>query len=164
MGAQIGGSGGPQADINVTPLVDIVLVLLIIFMVITPLLAKNLPIEVPQKAEIDEPEPDEIKDQVVLKLFTDGHIEVNKETVELAALETFLHDMYDTRASKVMFFEGEDDAPYGNAVHLMDIAKGAGVVTIGIMTPPDEPPEGLLPEGALPEIDVGSPGAPAAPE
>ena len=163
MGAKIGGTGGPQADINVTPLVDIVLVLLIIFMVITPLLAKNLPIEVPQKAELEEP-PDEIKDQVVLKLFTDGHIEVNKETVELANVEDVLRDTFDGKADKVMFFEGEDEAPYGNAVHLMDLAKGAGVTTIGIMTPPDEPEfdpllEGGVPleGGALPEVDVPAP-------
>jgi len=153
------GSKGPQADINVTPLVDIVLVLLIIFMVITPLLAKNIPIEVPQKAEVEDPQ-EEIKDQVVLKLFSDGHIEVNKETVVLEEVEQLLTDLYSDRAEKVMFFEGEDDALYGGAVALMDMAKGAGVDTIGIMTP-DENEEI---EGPLPEIDVGGPAAPEAPE
>ena len=152
------GSKGPQADINVTPLVDIVLVLLIIFMVITPLLAKNIPIEVPQKAELEEP-PDEIKDQVVLKLFSDGHIEVNKETVALEEVEQLLTDLYRDKAERVMFFEGEDDALYGGAVALMDMAKGAGVDTIGIMTPNEDAPV----EGPLPEIDVGGP-APEAPE
>ncbi len=152
-------SKGPQADINVTPLVDIVLVLLIIFMVITPLLAKNIPIEVPQKAELEEP-PDEIKDQVVLKLFSDGHIEVNKETVVLDEVQQLLTDLYDSREEKVMFFEGEDDALYGGAVALMDMAKGAGVETIGIMTPNED--DGA--EGPLPEIDAdGNPYVPPAP-
>ena len=154
------GSKGPQADINVTPLVDIVLVLLIIFMVITPLLAKNIPIEVPQKAEFEEP-PDEIKDQVVLKLFSDGHIEVNKETVQLEEVEQLLSDLYIDRAEKVMFFEGEDDALHGGAVALMDMAKGAGVETIGIMTPNEDEEAG----DPFPEIDAdGAPVAPAAPE
>ncbi len=154
------GSKGPQADINVTPLVDIVLVLLIIFMVITPLLAKNIPIEVPQKAELEDP-PDEIKDQVVMKLFADGHIEVNKETVALEDLPQLLTDLYDARAAgdKVMFFEGEDDSLYGGAVALMDLAKGAGVETIGIMTPDED--EGGADGGAT---DVGEGGGQPAAE
>ena len=134
MGAKIGGSGGPQADINVTPLVDIVLVLLIIFMVITPLLAKNIPIEVPQKTELDEP-PEEIQEQVVLKLFADGHAELNRTPVTPEELEGRLRTKMAGRSQRVMFFEGEDDAVYGFAVKLMDIARGAGVATIGIMTP-----------------------------
>ena len=146
------GAKGPQADINVTPLVDIVLVLLIIFMVITPLLAKNIPIEVPQKAQLEEP-PDEINDQVVMKLFADGHIEVNKTPVLLEAVGPLIAETFDKRREKVMFFEGEDDANYGNAVALMDLAKGNGVETVGIMTPSKEledlgpPAEGLPAEG-----------------
>ena len=136
MGVKIGGSGGPQADINVTPLVDIVLVLLIIFMVITPLLAKNIPVEVPQKTELDEPPP-EIQEQIVLKLFADGHAELNRSPVTAENLEARLRTKLAGRPQRVMFFEGEDDAVYGSVVHLMDIARGAGVSTIGIMTPGD---------------------------
>jgi biopolymer transport protein ExbD len=153
------GAKGPQADINVTPLVDIVLVLLIIFMVITPLLAKSIPVEVPQKADFEDP-LDEIKDQVVLKLFADGHIEVNKETVAVEELELLLSDLYADRSEKVMFFEGEDDARYGGAVTLMDLARGAGVETIGIMTPNDDVAPAA---GPFPEIDGEAP-APLAPE
>jgi len=152
MGAKIGGPGGPQADINVTPLVDIVLVLLIIFMVITPLLAKNIPVEVPQKTELDEPPPETIKDQMVLKLFADGHVELNKETVDLSHLPVLLEEKYISRADKVLFFEGEDDAVYGQAITLMDIAKGAGIATIGIMTSDFDP---SLPSG-LAEADYGA--------
>jgi len=136
MGAKIGGTGGPQADINVTPLVDIVLVLLIIFMVITPLLAKNIPVEVPEKTELDEPPP-EIKEQIVLKLFADGHAELNRSPVGTMELEERLRAKFAGRSQRVMFFEGEDDAVYGMAVKLMDIARGAGASTIGIMTPGD---------------------------
>jgi len=159
MGSKVGGSGGAQSDINVTPLVDIVLVLLIIFMVITPLLAKNIPIEVPQKAELEEP-PDEIKDQVVMKLFADGHVEINKQRVAIEDVPKAVEDAMRAKPDKVMFFEGEDDAAYGNAVALMDMAKGAGAVTLGIMTPSDEPPPL---EGAIPGEDGGEIPADPAP-
>ena len=128
MGAKIGDNKGPQADINVTPLVDIVLVLLIIFMVITPLLAKNIPVEVPQKTELDEP-PAEIQEQVVLKLFADGHAELNRNPVSAEELEGRLRTKMAGRSQRVMFFEGEDDAVYGFAIKLMDIARGAGVAS-----------------------------------
>jgi len=154
MGMQVGGKG-PQADINVTPLVDIVLVLLIIFMVITPLLSKQLPIEVPQKAEIDEP-PAETKDQLFIKLFEDGRVELNKTEITLEELETTLTDKLGAISNpkeRVVFFDGEDYAPYGNAVAVMDIAKGAGAETIGMITPKDlEDPIPGVPgaEGAAP--------------
>ena len=142
----VGGSGA-QADINVTPLVDIVLVLLIIFMVITPLLSKSLEIEVPQKVEDPEPLEEKLKEQMVLKLFADGHVELNKTVTTLETIEDQLRDIYSSRTDKVLFFEGEDDAPYGNAVVLMDLAKGAGVGTIGIMTPVEAPEGELGPDG-----------------
>ena len=127
----------PQSEINITPLVDIVLVLLIIFMVITPLLSKSLPIEVPQKAEMEmlEQLP---KDQMVLKLFADGHIELNTHQLALEEVGPALKSKYKKRKEKILFFEGEDDAVYGLAVHLMDLAKGAGVETVGMMTKSDE--------------------------
>ncbi len=148
MGAKVGGKG-PQADINVTPLVDIVLVLLIIFMVISIADVRKIPVEVPQKTELEEPK-EQIKDQVVLKLFADGHIEVNKKTVEVEELASVLEETFMSRAEKVLFFEGEDDAPYGNAVALMDLAKGAGVVTLGIMTPDEEEASPAAPAAPLP--------------
>jgi biopolymer transport protein TolR len=147
MGMQVGGGGGAQADINVTPLVDIVLVLLIIFMVITPLLSKNIEIEVPQKVEDPDPPDEKLKEQMVLKLFADGHFELNKTAFTLENIEAELTSIYKSRDDKVLFFEGEDDAPYGNAVVLMDMAKGAGVATIGIMTPNEAPEEVLGPDG-----------------
>jgi len=161
MGMAVGGKGA-QSDINVTPLVDIVLVLLIIFMVITPMLTKQLPIEVPQKAEIDEP-PEDSKDQLFIKLFEDGHIELNKNEVTPEELKTKLEGQLTPRPWKerVVFFDGEDGAPYGAAVAVMDIAKGAGASTIGMVTPREvelglEPVPGA--EGA------GEAPAPEAPE
>jgi biopolymer transport protein ExbD len=142
MGAKLGGSRGAQADINVTPLVDIVLVLLIIFMVITPLLSKNIPIEVPMKAEMEEP-PEQIKDQVVVKVFVDQHIEINTKRVTLDGIHNVVSEAMSGRRfeDKVVFFEAEDDVPYGLAVAVLDSVKGAGVATLGMMTPTKDEPE-----------------------
>jgi len=163
MGMSVGGKG-VQSDINVTPLVDIVLVLLIIFMVITPMLTKQLPIEVPQKAEIDEP-PAESKDQLFIKLFDDGHIELNQNEVTLEELATSLDSKLAGRSSKdrVVFFDGEDEVPYGNAVIVMDTAKGAGAETIGMVTPRaggEALPEAGGDEGDDPAGDSPDGGAP----
>ena len=136
MGAAV-GKKGPQGDINVTPLVDIVLVLLIIFMVITPLLAKNIPVEVPEKNEQEEP-PEQIKDQLVLKLFSNGHIELNRTPVTAEELDQLLHDKVAAGKGAVMFFEADADAVYGQAVALMDLARGAGIGTLGMMTPDED--------------------------
>lgn len=125
---------GPAADINITPLVDIVLVLLIIFMVITPLLTKSLPILVPEKAEVDEP-TELMKKQIVVHLFKDNHIEVNHQITPMDDLEERLIKGLKILPDKVVFFEADDDASYGNAVLVMDIIKGAGVRQVGIMTP-----------------------------
>ena len=148
MGAKI-GSKGPQADINVTPLVDIVLVLLIIFMVITPLLAKNIPIEVPMKAEMEEP-PEQIKEQVVVKVFTDQHIEINTKPVALDGIDAVVSDAMSGRRTedRIVFFEAEDDVPYGLAVAVLDSVKGAGVATLGMMTPNKDDDSAAPAEGA----------------
>jgi len=142
MGAKIGGQRGAQSEINVTPLVDIVLVLLIIFMVITPLLAKNIPIEVPMKAEMEEP-PEQIKDQVVVKVFTDQHIEINTKEVALDGIYEVISDAMSGRRfeDKIVFFESEDDVPYGLAVAVLDAVKGGGAGTLGMMTPDKDDPE-----------------------
>jgi biopolymer transport protein TolR len=157
------GGKGANADINVAPLVDVVLVLLIIFMVITPLLAKNIPIEVPQKTEMEEPPDDKLKEQVVLKLFSDGHVEVNKQTVALDDVEKVIEETYKNRKDKVMFFEGEDDAVYGLAVQLMDAAKGAGVDTVGIMTPRRDEDGNIIEAPEFADPGDGAPAEPAAP-
>ncbi len=136
MSMDIGG-GGVKADINITPLVDIVLVLLIIFMVITPLMTKMLPVLVPEKSEIEQP-TEQMKKQVVVHLYADNSIEVNHEPVLMEDLEERLKLALKIQTEKIVFFEADDDAAYGNAVIVMDLIKGAGVRTIGIMTPDEE--------------------------
>ena len=110
-------------------------------MVITPLLAKNIPVEVPMKAEVDD-QPEQIKEQVVVKLFADQHIEINTKRVRYDEIDQVIGDALDGRPAdeKVVFFEGEDDAPYGLAVRVLDAVKGAGAVTLGMMTPNKDVP------------------------
>jgi biopolymer transport protein ExbD len=144
------GGKGPSSEINITPLVDVVLVLLIIFMVISPMLTKHIPIEVPEESEA-QPDTDTIKDQVILRLRASGEIVLNKDTVPLEGLDERIFDLMKGRAQKVIFFDAEDNVPYTNVVSVMDLCKSAGVETIGIVTVDLEAAEsGGVQEGALP--------------
>ena len=131
-----GGKGGAQSDINVTPLVDVVLVLLIIFMVVTPLLQKSLEAEIPdQDAPPSPPDPTE-PIQVVISVKRDGtYLNLDKVTDE--ELATRLEGMMKSRAKekRLAFVTGEDDLAFGAIAHVMDIARGAKVEHVGIIDP-----------------------------
>jgi len=134
MGMAVGGSKtGPRSDINVTPLVDVVLVLLIIFMVMTPIMLKQLEVQVPKKADV-EVTPDVAADQIVLSLTKEGKISINQQELREPELGPRVRDLFAKRQQKILFFNVDDDANYGFAVHLMDVCRGAGVANIGIMT------------------------------
>jgi biopolymer transport protein TolR len=127
---------GPNTDINVTPLVDVVLVLLIIFMVVTPLLEKDIVVAVPNtdKVEVmDEVPPD----QLVVKLLASGDVTINGDKVEEAdyvgRLETVFKKKPNPR-DRIVFVVAEDGANYGKMVHLLDGARQAGADTLGLMT------------------------------
>ncbi len=134
MGMHVGGArGGPRAEINVTPLVDVVLVLLIIFMVLTPLLIRELELAIPRKAEAMPP-PAAAEPQVVLRFARDRTVTLNDEPVALGRLGPRLRDLYAARRDKVLFLDADDDANYGEAVRVMDVCREAGVATIGLVT------------------------------
>ena len=133
MAMAVGGSKkGVKAEINVTPLVDVVLVLLIIFMVMTPLMLKELGVNVPKKENV-EVQQQVSQDQLVIE-FRSGTILLNKQPIQESQLGDKMHDLLSQRANKVVFFNIDDDSPYGDAVHVMDIVRGAGAKTLGIMT------------------------------
>ncbi|MBN1208313.1 MAG: biopolymer transporter ExbD [Myxococcaceae bacterium] len=150
----------PNSDINVTPLVDVVLVLLIIFMVLTPLLEKDIEVRVPE-TEVEATPPD-TNDQLVVQLSENGDIKINAE--EMPNLEEFINRLKRMLAAKareerVVFFMADDKANYGKLIGVMDGAKSAGAVVLGMTT--EELPQGaVLPgtEGAAPV-----PEAPPAP-
>jgi biopolymer transport protein TolR len=132
------GSRKPVTDINVTPLIDVVLVLLIIFMVLTPLAEKQKFLRVPEyQPELQPVPPDQVPpDQTVLTALKNGRVLLNKQELELAEAMVKLHDAYDGRPSKPLFFNAEDDAKYEQAFRVIDAAHQAGVNTIGMMTDP----------------------------
>jgi biopolymer transport protein ExbD len=124
---------GPRGDINVTPLIDVVLVLLIIFMVLTPSMLKHLDATIPKKAdEASAPPPTEAP--IVLEYSAKRELAVNGEPVRPEALATVLADRLRADRQKVVFFKAEDQAPYGEVVRFMDIARGAGARTLAVVT------------------------------
>jgi biopolymer transport protein ExbD len=131
MAIRLGESEDLKAEINVTPLVDVVLVLLVIFMVVTPLLKQEVPIELPLAENSRE-----TKDlsQLTLTLAADGLLLLNGESILPEALVTQLQTIYAGRADKTIFLEADRTLPYGRVVDVMDDCRAAGVTTIGVIT------------------------------
>ena len=124
---------GLRAEINVTPLVDVVLVLLIIFMVLTPSMLKHLTANVPRKA--DEPAAAvPASNSIVVAYTATRELTVNNEPVAPEALAEKLSERLRGARQKVVFFKAEDEASYGDVVHLMDIARGVGAQTLAVVT------------------------------
>ncbi|MDI1434386.1 ExbD/TolR family protein [Polyangium sorediatum] len=133
-GGKKGGAVAPT--MNVTPLVDVVLVLLIIFMVVTPLLNKQLWLNLPKKDDDakNEPPPPDADKPVVLTVDAKGAIRINQTEVSRAELRDRLTRIFAARADKLLYFDAADDAPYGITVEVMDIAKRGGAKGIAILT------------------------------
>ena len=119
---------------NVTPLVDVVLVLLIIFMVITPLLTKQFWVQVPKQDTTQTNEPPGENKSVVLTVKKEGTLEINGTAVEKAELKDKLRRVMAARTDKVIYFDAADDAPYALTVEAMDIARQGGAKTVAILT------------------------------
>lgn len=125
-----GGKGGIRPAMNVTPLVDVVLVLLIIFMVVTPLMTKQMWMDVPGKADEGTeivPPPDNVLPPVVLTLTKSGAVQINREDVPREELVARLQRMLNARPDKIVFFDAENDVPYGAAMDVLDIARGGNI-------------------------------------
>ena len=128
-------TAGPKSDINITPYIDILLVLLIIFMVIQPTTQYDLRARVPEKPPEDLPENVVVKsDAIVVAVSLDGEISINQDPVSLNQLGTRLFDIYSARANKNLFVQAHDELPFGTVIRVIDLAKGAGVGDIGLMT------------------------------
>ena len=136
MGDGGGGRGGrfaARGEINVTPLIDIVLVLLIVFMVMTPVMLKQLLAKIPQE-QTDNTPPPAGDNPIVVSLAADGTISLGSEPVALEMLAGAVADRIAHDRQKAVFFRIDDRARYGRAVKLMDLCKGAGASTLGIVT------------------------------
>jgi len=137
LGSSRGKPGRAQPTMNVTPLVDVVLVLLIIFMVVTPLLAKQFWIHLPNKVEKEEPQdkPDD-DTAVVVSVTKEGDILINREKVSDAEFGARLHRVLAAKRQRTVFFDADEEAEFGKAVKAMDLARGGGADTIAVVTQP----------------------------
>jgi biopolymer transport protein TolR len=138
MAFSVGGARGkPSSDINVTPLIDIVLVLLIIFMVMTPVMLKEIVAKVPQKSTELSPQPPG-ENPIVVELDARDALTLNGESVTPETLGERVGERLRHDRQRVVFFKIDDEANYGRAVRIMDVCKGAGAATLGIITRDDK--------------------------
>src|SRR4030095_11401498 len=146
MAMGVGGrSRTAMAEINVTPLVDVMLVLLNIFMITAPMLQHELDVNLPVAAGIPQITTE---DQVVLTVNKQGNIYLDQTTYTLETLRPKLQTLYQTRRNKDIFLRADTDVPYGKVVQVMDEVKKAGILKLGMLTQP--PPTTPAPKRCTP--------------
>nr|WP_255216638.1 biopolymer transporter ExbD [Pseudenhygromyxa sp. WMMC2535] len=140
-----GSKGGPSSEINVTPLVDVCLVLLIIFMVMTPKTVPEISVRVPPESKKKQPKSNN-KDTLVIGLDTNGALSLNGTQINSEdELGDLISSRLQGREEKVVFIDFNDDANYGKAVEILDLAKRNGAVVLGIMKKRNQPiPDTLI--------------------
>ena len=137
LGSGKGKRGRAAPEMNVTPLVDVVLVLLIIFMVIAPALKATFWVHVPDRPDPNEPPPPpgvQLIEPIVVSVRADGHIRINREVLTDRAFPQRLHRMLAARNERKIFFDASNDAPYGRAVEVLDLARRGGAAHIAVLT------------------------------
>lgn len=134
MGMAVGGSGGPKSDINMTPMIDVLLVLIIIFMVITPLTPKGLEALVPQPPPPGQQANQSDQRTVVIVIDKNHKYSINQDPIDETMLGSRLSEIFKTRAERVVFVKGDNDLEFMWVAKAIDIAHGAGIDKVGLMT------------------------------
>lgn len=131
MSMDLGSKGGVKSDINVTPLVDVMLVLLIIVMIVAPMLQKGVDVNLPTAANtVDKPETQE---QTVVAVTADGRLHLNSMAVPDAELAQRVQDVLDTKKEKIVYLKADQDASYGRVMAAMDALRKAQIENIGLI-------------------------------
>jgi len=133
MGISVGGHGSSMSEPNVVPLIDVLLVLIIIFMAITPTtptgMAADVPQPPPKKEIVQSPQ-----DTIVVVVSSDGKVSINQTPTSWAELGPQLDNIFKIRAQKIAFVKGEDDTAFGYVAHAIDIMHGVGITDVGMIT------------------------------
>lgn len=137
MSASSGGAGKMDAEPNVTPMIDVLLVLLIIFMAVLPSMRKAIDIQLPDPNPTVAP-ANSTSNQIVLEVKPGGQYAINSEVVTRDRLPTRLKEIYDPRPEKIIFVKGDPKVKYADIIDAMDVARGSGVKVIGV--PPKDTP------------------------
>lgn len=138
-------SGGLTNDMNVTPMIDVLLVLLIIFMAAIPTMRKSIDIQLPDPSPSVQPANVQ-SNQIVLEVLPGGQFSINTEKVDRNRLGPRLREIYDPRPEKIIFVKGHPEVKYQDVIEAMDIARGSGVKVIGV--PPKDAGGGAAPATA----------------
>ncbi len=133
MAMTAGGRGGPQSNINITPIIDVLLVLLIIFLVIQPALQKGIEVQVPPVEEQEAQPEDSPPDQIVLEIRPGPAYFINQTPVAAAQLEAQIQSIFAQRPRKVLFVKGAENLVYGDVVRAIDAARGGGIEVVGLV-------------------------------